>query len=85
LTTITPGLADKKIDALSLQWFLKFVSVNPDFFSWNLRFGGEALKTAVFCVKCFFCFSLNLKLLLNSIHFRGHQMAIPGANQPGLE
>ena len=28
---------------------------------------------------------LNLKLLLNSIHFRGHKMAFPGANQPGFE
>jgi hypothetical protein len=46
LTTITPGEADKKIDALSLQWFLKFVSVNPDLFSWK-RFGEASQKTAV--------------------------------------
>ena len=46
LTTITPGSADKKIDALSLHWFLKFMSVNPDLSSWkNLV---RLLKTAVF-------------------------------------
>ena len=46
MTTITPGSADKKIDALSLHWFLKFMSVNPDLSSWkNLV---RLLKTAVF-------------------------------------
>jgi len=83
LTTHPPGEADKKIDALSLQWFLKFVSVNPDLFSWKGLV--RLLKTAVFREMLAFCFSLNLKLLLNSIHFRGHQMAFPGANQPGFE
>ena len=70
----------KREDALSFQWFLKFLSVNPDLFSWK-RFG-EASQDSSFSWNVGF---LNLKLLLNSIHFRGHQMAFPGANQPGFE
>jgi len=61
LTTITPGSADKKIDALSLQRFLKFVSVNPDWFSWKVAL--RLLKTVSYEVLAFFLVSAFLDAL----------------------
>jgi len=35
LTTITSAIADRNVDALSVQGFLELVSVSPDLFTWR--------------------------------------------------